>query len=78
LLDRAAYDISATVGGLFHQPPTKQIIATRVPDLGWSPEAKQTIASWVEQLGWTCHSVEPASEFMRSFPQYRRLIPMVA
>src|SRR6516225_5987292 len=31
----------------------KQIIATRVPELGWSPEAKQMIASWVEQLGWT-------------------------
>jgi hypothetical protein len=24
------------------------------------------------------HLVEPASEFMRSFPQYRRLIPMIA
>src|SRR6266581_5488146 len=32
---------------------TKQIIATRAPELGWSPEAKQTIASWVQQLGWT-------------------------
>jgi hypothetical protein len=32
---------------------TKQIIATRVPELGWSPEVKQKIASWVQQLGWT-------------------------
>jgi hypothetical protein len=32
---------------------TKQIIATRAPELGWSPEAKQRIASWVQQLGWT-------------------------
>jgi len=32
---------------------TKQIIATRAPELGWSPKAKQMIASWVEQLGWT-------------------------
>jgi len=32
---------------------TKQIIATRAPELGWSPEAKQMIASWVQQLGWT-------------------------
>ena len=32
---------------------TKQIIATRAPELGWSPEAKQMIASWVERLGWT-------------------------
>jgi hypothetical protein len=32
---------------------TKQVIATRAPELGWSPEAKQRIASWVQQLGWT-------------------------
>jgi hypothetical protein len=32
---------------------SKQIIATRAPELGWSPEAKQMIAGWVEQLGWT-------------------------
>ena len=33
--------------------PTKQIVATRAPELGWSPEAKQMIASWMQQLGWT-------------------------
>ena len=32
---------------------TKQVIATRAPELGWSPETKQMIASWVQQLGWT-------------------------
>jgi hypothetical protein len=32
---------------------TKQVIATRAAELGWSPEAKQMIASWIEQLGWT-------------------------
>ena len=32
---------------------TKQIIATRAPELGWSPEVKQMIASLVQQLGWT-------------------------
>jgi hypothetical protein len=37
---------------------TKQIIATRAPELGWSPEAKQMIASWVQQLGWTKPPVE--------------------
>jgi hypothetical protein len=31
---------------------TKQIIATKAPELGWSPEVKQMIASWVQQLGW--------------------------
>jgi hypothetical protein len=33
--------------------PTKVIIATKAPDLGWSPEAKQMIAGWMRQLGWT-------------------------
>src|SRR5215467_14175397 len=32
---------------------TKQIIATRAPELDWSPEVKQMIASLVQQLGWT-------------------------
>ena len=33
--------------------PTKEIIATKAPDLGWSPEAKQMIAGWMQQFGWT-------------------------
>jgi hypothetical protein len=37
----------------WHGEATKQIIATRVPELGWSPEVKQMIASLVQQLGWT-------------------------
>ena len=43
-------------GTLAWQPyadATKQIIATRAPELGWSPEAKQMITNWVQQLGWT-------------------------
>jgi hypothetical protein len=32
---------------------SKQIIATRIPELGWSPGAKQMIAGWVEVLGLT-------------------------
>jgi hypothetical protein len=31
----------------------KQIVATRVPELGWSPQTKQVIAGWIQQLGWT-------------------------
>jgi hypothetical protein len=31
----------------------KQIVATRLPELGWSPQTKQVIAGWVQQLGWT-------------------------
>jgi hypothetical protein len=38
---------------------TKQIIATRAPELGWSPEAKQMIASGIQQLGWTKPSAGP-------------------
>lgn len=32
---------------------TREVIATRAPELGWSPESKQMIASWVQDLGWT-------------------------
>jgi hypothetical protein len=38
---------------------TKQIIATKAPELGWSPEAKQMIASGIQQLGWTKPSAGP-------------------
>jgi hypothetical protein len=31
----------------------KQMVATRVPELGWSPQTKQVIAGWMQQLGWT-------------------------
>ena len=45
--------VAATLAWQSYSQATKQIIATRVPQLGWSPEAKATIANWVEQLGWT-------------------------
>ena len=44
---------------------TKQIIATRAPELGWSPEAKQMIASWVQQLGWTKPPAGPENAAVR-------------
>jgi hypothetical protein len=31
----------------------KQIVATRLPELGWSPQTKQVMAGWMQQLGWT-------------------------
>ncbi|MGC2077148.1 MAG: hypothetical protein WA728_14160 [Xanthobacteraceae bacterium] len=31
----------------------KQMVATRVPELGWSPQTKQVIAGWMQQLGWS-------------------------
>ena len=45
--------VAAALAWQSYSQATKQIIATRVPQLGWSPEAKATIANWVEQLGWT-------------------------
>src|SRR5215468_12770061 len=45
--------VAATLAWQSYGEATKQIIATRAPELGWSPEAKQTIASLVGQLGWT-------------------------
>jgi hypothetical protein len=47
------FGVAATLAWQSYGQATKQIIATRAPDLGWSPAARQTIARWVEQLGWT-------------------------
>jgi hypothetical protein len=45
--------VGATLAWQSYSQATKQIIATRAPELGWSPESKQKIASWVEELSWT-------------------------
>ena len=45
--------VAATLAWQSYGQTAKRIIATKVPELGWSPETKQTIATWVEQLGWT-------------------------
>jgi hypothetical protein len=45
--------VAVILAWLSYGEATKQIIATKAPELGWSPEAKQKIASWVQQLGWT-------------------------
>jgi hypothetical protein len=45
--------VAATLAWQSYGEATKQIIATRAPELGWSPESKQMIASWMQQLGWT-------------------------
>ena len=47
------FGVAATVAWQSYGQATKQMIATRAPDLGWSPQTKQMIANWVEQLGWT-------------------------
>lgn len=45
--------VAGTLAWQSYGEATKQIIATKAPELAWSPEAKQMIASWVEELGWT-------------------------
>jgi len=57
--------VAATLAWQSYGEATKQIIATRAPELGWSPEAKQMIASWVQQLGWTKPSAGPENIAVR-------------
>ena len=57
--------VAATLAWQSYGRATKQIIATRAPELGWSPEAKQTIASWVGQLGWTKPPADPENAAAR-------------
>ena len=45
--------VAVILAWLSYGEATKQIIATRAPELGWSPETKQMIAGWVQRLGWT-------------------------
>jgi hypothetical protein len=45
--------VAGTLAWQSYGEATKQIVATKAPELGWSPEAKQMIASWVQELGWT-------------------------
>lgn len=53
-----AIGVAGTLAWQSYGETSKQIIATKAPELGWSPETKQTIADWVQQLGWT---KQPAS-----------------
>jgi hypothetical protein len=45
--------IAGTLAWQSYGEVTKQIIATRAPELGWSPGTKQMIASSIGWLGWT-------------------------
>jgi fatty acid/phospholipid biosynthesis enzyme len=53
--------VAATVGWQSYGETTKQVIATKAPELSWSPEAKQMIIGWMQQLGWTKQSSSPES-----------------
>ena len=58
--------VVATLAWQSYGETTKQIIATKAPELGWSPEAKQMVNSWVQQLGWTKQSASPESTVVPS------------
>jgi hypothetical protein len=45
--------VAAVLAWQSYGETTKQMIATRAPELGWSPGAKQMIAGRMQQLGWT-------------------------
>lgn len=69
--------VAATLAWQFYGEATKQIIATRAPELGWSPETKQMIASWVEQLGWTKLPAGPGiSAVQSSVPETLQAAPV--
>jgi len=57
--------VAGTLAWQSYGEATKQIIATRAPELGWSPEAKQMLASWVQQLGWTKPPAGPENTAVR-------------
>ena len=40
----------------------KQIVATRIPEFGWSQQTKQVIAGWMQQIGWWKPVVESKAE----------------
>jgi hypothetical protein len=50
--------VAGTLAWQSYGDATRQIIATRAPELGWSPEAKQMIASWT---GWMKPPAEKAA-----------------
>jgi hypothetical protein len=45
--------VAATLAWQSYGEATKQIIATKAPDLSWSLETKQMITAWTQQLGWS-------------------------
>ena len=44
--------VAATLAWQSYGETTKQIIATKAPELGWSLQTKQMITGWMQQLGW--------------------------
>ena len=69
--------IAGTLAWQSYGEATKQIIAIRAPELGWSPQAKQTIASWVEELGWTKPPAVAATSIQQPTAETPPAIPVV-
>ena len=68
--------VVATLAWQSYGEATKQMIATKAPELDWSPEAKQTITSWMQQLGWTKQPANPESSAVQmSVPETPQPIP---
>lgn len=69
--------VAATLAWQSYGEATKQIIAMRAPQLGWSPEVQQKIASWVQQLGWTKPLASPENTAVRpSVPETPQAAPV--
>ena len=64
---------AATVAWLSYGGATKQIIATRAPELGWSPETKQMIANWVALGGRNQRTVLKRLQFPCRRHKWQRL-----
>src|SRR6516225_2520043 len=67
--------IAATLGWQSYGETTKQMIATKAPELSWSPETKQMITGWMQQLGWTKQPASPESTVVSSVPETAQPIP---
>jgi hypothetical protein len=72
------FAVAGTLGWQSYGEPTKKMIATKAPELGWSPEARQMIASWVQELGWTKTDpdIAPVRPAVAEMPQGMRVIPV--
>lgn len=66
--------VAGTLAWQSYGEATKQVVAARAPELGWSPQAKAMIAGWLDQLGWAKPSAEtsvaglPVAETARPIP----------
>jgi hypothetical protein len=67
--------VAVTLAWQSYGEATKQIIATKTPELGWSPATKQTIASWMNQL-WTKPPTVESSGVRSPVPETPQAAPV--